>query len=68
MHHFEFVDGEFSCEGVSIASVAEKVGTPFYLYSHATLARHLQAFDSAFSEIHHLTAFAVKSQFESLRF
>ncbi len=61
MHDFQFVGGEFFCEGVSIASVAAKVGTPFYLYSHATLCRHLQAFDSAFSDIPHLTAFAVKS-------
>lgn len=61
MHDFQFVDGEFFCEGVSIDAVAAKVGTPFYLYSHATLCRHLQAFDSAFSDIPHLTAFAVKS-------
>ncbi|HIA14291.1 MAG TPA: diaminopimelate decarboxylase [Nitrospirales bacterium] len=61
MHDFQFVDGELFCEGVSIAAVAAKVGTPFYLYSHATLCRHLQVFDSAFSDIPHLTAFAVKS-------
>jgi len=61
MHDFQFVDGEFFCEGVSIGAVAAKVGTPFYLYSHATLCRHVQAFDSAFSDIPHLTAFAVKS-------
>ena len=61
MHGFQFADGEFFCEGVSIGSVAAKVGTPFYLYSHATLCRHLQEFDSAFSAIPHLTAFAVKS-------
>lgn len=61
MHDFQFVDGEFFCEGVSIGAVAAKVGTPFYLYSHATLCRHLHVFDSAFSDIPHLTAFAVKS-------
>ena len=61
MHDFQFVDGEFFCEGVSIGAVAARVGTPFYLYSHATLCRHLQVFDSAFSDIPHLTAFAVKS-------
>ncbi len=61
MNDFQFVDGELACEGVSIAAVAAKVGTPFYLYSHATLCRHLQVFDSAFSDIPHLTAFAVKS-------
>ncbi len=61
MNDFRFVDDELHCEGVSITSIAEKVGTPFYLYSHETLCRHLQAFDGAFSDIPHLTAFAVKS-------
>ena len=61
MHDFQFVNGEFFCEGVSIKAVADKVGTPFYVYSHATLRRHLQAFDTAFAGIPHLTAFAVKS-------
>ncbi|MBQ27740.1 MAG: diaminopimelate decarboxylase [Nitrospiraceae bacterium] len=61
MHDFQFVDGEFFCEGVAIDTVSAKVGTPFYLYSYATLCRHLQVFDSAFADIPHLTAFAVKS-------
>tara|TARA_B100000315_G_C14590989_1_gene595768 strand:- start:4355 stop:5611 length:1257 start_codon:yes stop_codon:yes gene_type:complete len=61
MHDFKFVGGDFFCEGVAIGNIAAKVGTPFYLYSYATLCRHLQVFDSAFSDIPHLTAFAVKS-------
>lgn len=61
MHDFDFVDGKFSCEGLSVESVASQVGTPFYLYSHATLQRNLTDFDSAFSDIPHLTAFAVKA-------
>ena len=32
----------------AIRKVAEQVGTPFYLYSHATLTRHFSVFDQAF--------------------
>lgn len=61
MHHFEYRDGEMHCEQVPIREIAADVGTPFYLYSKATLTRHFQVFDSAFSPLPHLTAFAVKA-------
>ena len=37
------------------------MGTPFYLYSHATLKQHFKAFDGAFQEMEHLTCFSMKS-------
>jgi diaminopimelate decarboxylase len=37
------------------------VGTPFYLYSHATLMQHFRAFDGAFEDVPHLTCFSMKS-------
>jgi diaminopimelate decarboxylase len=37
------------------------VGTPFYLYSHATLRQHFRAFDEAFGDLKHLTCFSMKS-------
>lgn len=61
MHHFLYKNGQMYCEDVPIASVAEQVGTPFYLYSAATLTQHFKAFDSAFAGIPHITCFAVKS-------
>ena len=61
MHHFQYKDDELHCEDVSLRSIAEEVGTPFYLYSGATLARHFDAFDSGFEGISHLTCFAVKA-------
>lgn len=61
MHHFQYRNNELYCEDVSIKSIAEEVGTPFYLYSEATLARHFDAFDSGFSSMDHLTCFAVKA-------
>ncbi len=61
MHHFDYIDGELTCEGVPLSKVAEAVGTPFYLYSRATLERHFLAFDRAFSSLPHSTDFAVKA-------
>ena len=42
MHHFHYIDGELFCEEVPVSRIAEEVGTPFYLYSHATLTTALQ--------------------------
>jgi diaminopimelate decarboxylase len=61
MHHFHYLDGELFCEEVPVSRIAEEVGTPFYLYSHATLRQHYRAFDGAFEGVPHITCFSVKS-------
>ncbi len=61
MNHFVYKNGEFFCEEMAVADIARAVGTPFYLYSRATLSHHFQTFDSAFNGIDHLTCFAVKA-------
>jgi diaminopimelate decarboxylase len=61
MHDFHYENGELYCEGVTVRSVAKRIGTPFYLYSSKTLANHFRAFDSAFAGVPHLICFALKS-------
>ncbi|MBI4828819.1 MAG: diaminopimelate decarboxylase [Nitrospinae bacterium] len=61
MHHFEYRNGVFHCEDVPLPKIAEEIGTPFYVYSHATLLRHFTVFDKAFEKIPHLVCFAVKA-------
>jgi diaminopimelate decarboxylase len=61
MHHFHYTTDRLYCEDVAVEEVAESVGTPFYLYSYATLVQHFNAFDSSFSDVPHLTCFSVKS-------
>jgi len=61
MHHFAYRDGHMFCEDVPVARIAQEVGTPFYLYSRATLVRHFHVLDDAFASVPHLTAFAVKA-------
>ncbi len=61
MHNFEYRQGELYCEHVPVSQIAKQVGTPCYIYSHATLTRHIRAYDNAFKNIPHLIAFAMKA-------
>ncbi len=61
MHHFTYRNNELYAEDVRVLDLAEKYGTPLYIYSSATLERHFQAFDSAFSGLDHLTCYSVKA-------
>jgi diaminopimelate decarboxylase len=68
MNHFELVEGpggaELTCEGVPLATIAEAVGTPVYVYSSATLERHFTVLRDALVGAglkDPLIAFAVKA-------
>ncbi|GIW55833.1 MAG: diaminopimelate decarboxylase [Nitrospiraceae bacterium] len=61
MHDFQYRQGELYCEDVPISRIAKEVGTPCYVYSHATLVRHFRAYDSAFQNIPHIVAYAMKA-------
>jgi diaminopimelate decarboxylase len=61
MHHFAYRDGILHAEGVSLASLADSVGTPFYCYSTATLERHYEVFAGAFADVPSLVCYAMKA-------
>lgn len=61
MHHFFYQDKELFCEKVPVRAIAESVKTPFYLYSHATLVRHFEAFCNAFKGIDRLICYSAKA-------
>ena len=61
MHHFHYQKDELYCEEVPVSKITQDVGTPFYLYSYATLRQHFRAFDGAFDHLNHLTCFSMKS-------
>jgi diaminopimelate decarboxylase len=65
MHDFHYKNGELYCEEVPVRTVAQRVGTPFYLYSSNTLSNHFRAFDSAFAGVEHVICFALKSNSNS---
>ncbi len=61
VHHFQQRDGVLFAEDVNLNELAEKVGTPFYVYSSATLRRHVQVVTRAFEGIPTLIAYAMKA-------
>ncbi len=61
MHHFTYKSGVLHAEDVSLADLASEVGTPFYCYSTATLARHYQVFDQAFAGSDTLICYSIKA-------
>ncbi len=61
MHHFEYRNGRFHAEDVSLDALALGVGTPFYCYSAATLRQNLRVFAAAFAGAEALIAFSVKA-------
>ncbi|NVM20509.1 MAG: diaminopimelate decarboxylase [Desulfobacterales bacterium] len=61
MHYFDYRNNRMYCEDVSVSDIAQQVGTPFYLYSHATLRHHFLTFQNAFEGVSHLVCFSAKS-------
>ena len=61
MDHFLYRSGTLCAEEVPVPGIAAAVGTPFYLYSTATLERHFKLFDEGLDGLEHLVCFAVKS-------
>lgn len=61
MHHFQYRDDRLFAEEVDLTALAGKVGTPFYVYSAATLRRHVQVLRDAFKGIDTLVAYAMKA-------
>jgi diaminopimelate decarboxylase len=61
MNHFQYRNGVLHAEDVSLARIADDVGTPFYCYSTATLERHYRVFSDAFADTPHLVCYAMKA-------
>ncbi len=61
MHHFQYTDDRLFAENVPVSQIADAVGTPFYLYSHATLMRHYRVFDQALEGIERMICFSAKA-------
>jgi diaminopimelate decarboxylase len=61
MHFFNYKGNELFAEEVPVRTLAEKYGTPLYIYSHKTLARHFNAYDHAYRNFPHVVCFALKA-------
>ncbi len=61
MDHFNYIGGRLHAEEVPLERIVEAVGTPFYVYSTATMERHYRVFDEALAGTDHLIAYALKA-------
>jgi len=58
---FSYRGSQLYCESVSVEDIAEKVGTPAYLYSRASIEQAYRRMDSAFGSLPHTICYAVKA-------
>jgi len=61
MHFFQYRGNELFAEDVPVALLAERYGTPLYIYSYNTLVRHYQAYDDAYDAFPHIICYALKA-------
>ncbi|EKG34212.1 diaminopimelate decarboxylase [Pseudomonas avellanae] len=61
MDAFNYRDGELFAEGVALSAIAERFGTPTYVYSRAHIEAQYRAFADALSGMPHMVCFAVKA-------
>jgi len=61
MDYFRYQQGELFCEDVAAAQLAQRFGTPLYVYSAATLRHHYRAMAEAFAPLRPTICFSVKS-------
>ena len=61
MDHFHYKEDELYAEDVALKNVADKYGTPAFIYSKATLERHAQAYINSFKSMNGLVCFSVKA-------
>lgn len=61
MHFFKYRRNELFAEDVAVKTLAEKYGTPLYIYSYNTLLRHFKAYTDAFNDYSHIICFALKA-------
>ena len=61
MDYFLYNDGALHAEDVALSQIATAVGTPFYVYSSASLLRHFKLLDDALQGMDHLICYAMKA-------
>ncbi|MGI9288194.1 MAG: diaminopimelate decarboxylase [Pseudomonadales bacterium] len=61
MDHFQYHNGHLHAEQVALSEVAERFGTPCYVYSRAALEQAYASYATALDDIDHLICYAVKA-------
>lgn len=58
---FEYREGELYCEQIPLRRLAQKYGTPLYVYSARTIRERFHTFDQAFGKTPHTVCYSVKA-------
>lgn len=61
MSGFHRPEGALACDGVPLAEIATREGTPLYVYSAAIIATRYRAIDEAFASYPHALHYALKA-------
>lgn len=61
MHFFQYKGKELYAEEVPVRELAEKYGTPLYVYSYNTVLRHYNAYNDAYKAFPHIICYALKA-------
>lgn len=61
MDAFNYRDGELFAEGVALSAIAQRFGTPTYVYSRAHIQAQYRSFTDALDGVPHLVCYAVKA-------
>jgi diaminopimelate decarboxylase len=61
MHDFHYLGKQLACEGVPLATLVERFGTPLYVYSQHTLTDHFEKLHQALAPVEHLICYALKA-------
>lgn len=61
MDHFRYRNNELYCEGVAAAALAERFGTPLYVYSQSAILEQLKALQTSFAALDPLVCYSVKA-------
>ncbi len=61
MDHFQYRQGQLFCEQVNLDDLAQRVGTPVYIYSRRTLEQHYDRIQRAFAELDPIICYSIKS-------
>ncbi len=61
MSAFNYRDRSLYCEGVALADIATRAGTPCYVYSAGTVTENFRAYEASFGDIPHTVCYSVKA-------
>jgi len=61
LEEFRYREGVLACEDVPLSELAERFGTPLYVYSERSIRERFQALDAAYANVPHLICYAMKA-------